>query len=96
MLERDIQARLIRKYQKEGYYVLRLVQVSKAGIPDLLLIKDGVASFVEVKARNGVISDKQRQRAIELREVGCSVRFVTEGDVDINEGRIEISEQYGF
>lgn len=72
------------------------MQVSKAGIPDLLLLKDGVASFVEVKAENGVISDMQRLRAKELREVGCNVRFVTVNDVDIDEGEIKINEQYGF
>lgn len=83
-------------YQRRGFYVLRLIQVSKSGVPDLLLIKDGIASFVEVKAKNGVISDMQRLRAKELREVGCNVRFVTEGDVDIDEGEIKINEQYGF
>lgn len=72
------------------------MQVSKAGIPDLLLLKDGIASFVEVKAPNGVISDKQRQRAGELRATGCQVRFVTEGDIDIEEGEIKVNEQYGF
>ncbi|MGL5062322.1 MAG: VRR-NUC domain-containing protein [Microcoleus sp.] len=72
------------------------MQVSKAGIPDLLLLRDGVASFVEVKAKNGVISDKQRQRAKELRAAGCEVRFVTQGDVEIKEGRIKVNEQYGF
>lgn len=72
------------------------MQVSKAGIPDLLLIKDGVASFVEVKAKNGVISDMQRLRAKELRAAGSQVRFVTEADADVEEGKIVVDERYGF
>lgn len=96
MLESKIQKNLIDLYQKEGYYCIKIIKANKAGIPDLLLLKNGVATFVEVKTENGVISDKQRQRAAELRAAGCKVRFVTVGDVDIDEGAIEVNEQYGF
>lgn len=87
-LESQIQTRLIRKYEGLGYYVLKIIKANKSGIPDLLLIKDGIASFVEVKSATGRISDMQRLRAKELRGAGCSVRFVTERDVDIEEGEI--------
>lgn len=65
------------------------------GIPDLLLIdkKSGIASWVEIKIPNGKISDIQKLRARELRAF-CKVRFVTDGDVDVNEGKIE--ELRGF
>jgi hypothetical protein len=47
--------------------------------------KTGIASWVEVKAQKGRISPIQKLRAKELRSF-CMVRFVTEGDVDIDEG----------
>ncbi|MGL5059080.1 MAG: VRR-NUC domain-containing protein [Microcoleus sp.] len=96
MLESKIQKKLIDFYQKQGYCCIKIIRASKAGIPDLLLLKNGIASFVEVKAEDGVISDKQRQRAKELRAAGCEVRFVTQGDIDIEEREIEVNEQYGF
>jgi hypothetical protein len=56
-------------------------------MPDLLLIdkSTGVASWAEVKAKNGRISPIQKLRARELRAFS-KVRFVTEGDRDIDEG----------
>jgi hypothetical protein len=86
VLESAIQAQAIRKYEKLGYYVIKLLKCSKSGMPDLLLIKDGKASFLEVKSLTGRISKLQKLRAKELRWHGCSVRFVTEGDVDFPEG----------
>jgi hypothetical protein len=87
MLESQIQERLIRKYEAEGYFVLKIIKANRAGIPDLLLIDKttGVASWVEVKAKNGRISPIQKLRARELRAFS-KVRFVTEGDRDIDEG----------
>jgi hypothetical protein len=98
MLEAQIQNKLIRKYEEEGYWVLKIIKANKNGIPDLLRIdkKTGVASWVEVKAPNGIISDMQRLRAAELRAAGCSVRFVTVGDLDVPEGEIKQYNDLGF
>ena len=85
MRESAIQNQLIKKYKAQGYYVIKIIKASKSGIPDLLLIKDGVASFVEVKAPNGRISPLQRLRASQLRAAGCKVRFATQGDNDVAE-----------
>jgi hypothetical protein len=60
----------------------------------LLLIKDQIASFVEVKRPGEKPTPLQRLRAKELRAIGCSVRFVTEGDVDINEGSNRKTENF--
>jgi hypothetical protein len=59
-----------------------------------LLVKDGIASFVEVKSGKGKVSSLQRLRAKELRTKGCRVRFVTEGDIDINEGTTRNPEDF--
>jgi VRR-NUC domain len=83
MLEQTIQTRLIRQFKSEGYYIIKLIRASKSGYPDLLLLKDGVATWVEVKAPGGRISPMQRLRAKELIKAGCVVRFMDDkGDID--------------
>jgi Holliday junction resolvase len=97
MLESKIQSQLIKKYEAQGYYVVKIIKANKAGIPDLLLIDKttGIASWVEVKAASGRISDIQKLRAEELRAF-CMVRFVTQGDIDVSEGTIETVKGLGF
>jgi VRR-NUC domain len=88
MLESQIQAQLIRKFEAQNYWVLKIVKANKNGIFDLLLIDKTtcVASWVEVKAKNGKISPLQKLRARELRSFGCRVNFVTEGGEPFPEG----------
>ena len=44
------------------------------GIPDLILLKDGVTIFVEVKAKKGRLSKVQEYRIQQLTEAGFEVR----------------------
>jgi Holliday junction resolvase len=73
MLESKLQARLIRQYEAKGYYVIKVIRANKSGIPDLLLIKDGIASWVEVKSARGVLSPMQKHRINQLEKAGCKV-----------------------
>lgn len=74
-LESKIQARIIKRLESEGYYVVKLILTSKNGIPDLLILKDGVASFVEVKRPGEKPRSLQEYRMNELRNLGftCEV-----------------------
>ncbi len=76
-LERDVQRGLVRRYEAEGYIVVKLVLTNKNGIPDLLLLRDGVASFVEVKRRGCKPGPLQEYRIRQLREAGFRVDVVT-------------------
>jgi hypothetical protein len=58
------------------------------------LIKDGIASFVEVKSAKGIVSPMQRLRAKELRAKGCQVQFLTEGGREVNEGTTRKTEDF--
>jgi hypothetical protein len=40
------------------------------GIPDLLILKNGIAKFVEVKKPGGKIAELQKYRIKKLREQG--------------------------
>jgi hypothetical protein len=48
--EQQIQSKLIKQLEKDGYYVIKLSVTNKTGIPDLLAIPRGSnVEFIEVK-----------------------------------------------
>ena len=80
--ESSYQKKLINFYEKEkGYLVLKLIQVQKAGYPDLLLLKpNGEIRFVEVKAKRGRLSKIQKYRIDELKNRGFMVEIARSSD----------------
>jgi Holliday junction resolvase-like predicted endonuclease len=76
MTEQDFQTKLIKTYEAQGYYVVKLIQCNKAGMPDLMLLKDKEVRFVEVKAPKGRLSPVQEYRHAELRARGFNVETV--------------------
>lgn len=73
MTESQIQSKIISRYEKDGYMVIKLIQTSKNGICDLLLLKDGIASFIEVKTETGRLSELQKFRIKQLTDKGFKV-----------------------
>lgn len=75
-LESKIQSRIIKQLEAEGYYVVKLILTNKPGIPDLLCLKNGKASFIEVKRPEEKPRPLQEYRMNELRNLGfeCEVR----------------------
>ena len=54
-----------------GFYVIKLIQTNKNGIPDLLCLKDGYKNlFIEVKQAGGRVAELQTYRIKELRAAG--------------------------
>ena len=76
MTEAQIQSKIIARYEKDGYMVVKLIQTNKNGICDLLLLKDGIASFIEVKTETGRLSELQKYRIKQLEEKGFKVEVV--------------------
>ncbi|PDP59660.1 hypothetical protein CLI71_08510 [Prevotella intermedia] len=72
-LESEIQRSLIRKYERDGYMVVKLILTNKPGIPDLMLLKDGKAKFVEVKRPKEKPRPLQEYRIRELEALGFDV-----------------------
>jgi len=73
MTEAQYQAKLIKNYEAQGWYVVKLMQVNKAGLPDLLLLRPNEVHWVEVKAHKGRLSKVQEYRHQELRALGFTV-----------------------
>ena len=71
MTEQQIQSKRIKELEAEGYYVIKLIQTNKNGIPDLVAIPPecGVL-FSEVKRPKGRLSKLQEYRIKELNSDG--------------------------
>lgn len=71
MSESKYQAKLIKEYEGQGWYVIRLITTNKNGIPDLLCLKEGETPlFIEVKGAKGRTSKLQEYRIKELSNNG--------------------------
>jgi Holliday junction resolvase len=79
MLESKIQAKIIKRFTDEGYFVIKLIKTNKNGIPDLMILKDGKTIFIEVKRPMvGKLSKVQEYRIKELKEYGFETLILTE------------------
>lgn len=50
MRESELQSKIIAELTKAGWYVVKLIQTNRNGIPDLLCLRNSEAVFIEVKA----------------------------------------------
>jgi Holliday junction resolvase len=74
MKEQQIQTKKIKELEDEGYYVIKLINTNKNGIPDLIAIpKNSDVLFVEVKKPDGKLSKLQEFRLKELEKHGIKV-----------------------
>ena len=65
------QTATIKKYEKQGYFVINLIKTNKTGIPDLLCLKQGeVPMFIECKEHTDRVSPIQEYRIKELTDLG--------------------------
>ena len=84
-LEQQIQKRITTKLEQEGYFVLKIIKANKNGYPDLIAIKNNITTFVEVKRPTGKLSELQKVRIKELRDLGINVKVWYDYDKDFKE-----------
>ena len=75
MKEQQIQSKIIKKLEQDGYFVLKLIKCNKNGIPDLLAVKEDSTMFIEVKRPEGKLSELQKVRIKELRDRNINVKI---------------------
>jgi Holliday junction resolvase-like predicted endonuclease len=76
MKESQIQSKKIKELEAQGYYVIKLINTNKPGIPDLIAIPEGSdVLFVEVKGAKGKLSPLQDYRIEELKKHGLTVEI---------------------
>ena len=73
MKEQDIQRAIIKYLTAKGYYVVKVVQASKRGVPDILACSpQGIFTAIEVKAPGKLkgVTPLQLLNLAEIRERG--------------------------
>jgi len=74
------------KYEAQGYDII------KAGAPDLILLKDGVISFIEVKSETDKLSESQERAFRLLRKHGFDAKVETVNILSTQINAIEINQ----
>lgn len=72
-LESAIQADITKKLRSFGYIIIRLRSVDKAGWPDIMALKNGKTTFVEVKRPGKQPTPLQLQKHKQLQDAGFKV-----------------------
>lgn len=73
MNEQQIQSKIIKRLEADGYFVVKLIRTNKVGIPDLIAVKENDFFFVEVKTPNGSLSEIQKYRIKEIESFNVKV-----------------------
>ncbi len=76
LLESEIQRKIIKRFQEQGYMVVKIIQCTANGFPDLMLLKDGKARFIEVKRPGEQPRPLQVYRIQQLRQLGFQVEVL--------------------
>lgn len=69
-LESIIQREIVEHLERERWFVMKLIQTNKNGIPDLMAIRDGTSVFIEVKRKGCKPRSLQLFRMQELTASG--------------------------
>lgn len=75
-LESVVQRKIIAHYEALGYIVVKISLCNINGFPDLMLLKNGVARFIEVKRPGGKPRPLQLYRHQQLRDAGFRVDVI--------------------
>lgn len=87
MAERDIVAAIVRSAKKQGWWTMKIHggPYQPAGIPDLLLVKNGQAFFLEVKQPGKHPTPIQVRRMQEIETQAGAKCYVVTGVDEANE-----------
>ena len=84
MLEKDIEAHLVRRVRDAGGKAYKFTSPANRGVADrVVVMPGGRVWFVEVKAMGGRLSPLQRVFLDEVKGLGCNYKIVwSKEDVD--------------
>jgi len=70
MTEAKLQTKIIKDLESKGYYVIKTIKLNKNGLHDVFAFKDGLATFIEVKATGQKPRELQLFRIEEVKQFG--------------------------
>lgn len=83
MLEQRIEEYLVEKIIALGGKCIKINSPTTRGLPDRLVIRDGIHIWIELKSSVGKVRAYQRHMHTQLRNVGANVRVInSKGGVD--------------
>jgi hypothetical protein len=84
MRESTIEKYLVKRVKEAGGLSYKFKSPNNKGVPDRIVIfQVDQVFFVELKAKDGILSEAQKRRLREMRKQGCAV-FVFNSVEDIN------------
>jgi len=78
--ESEIQRRIVAALRAEGWLVIKLIQTTYNGIPDLICHRDGRTVYIEIKRPGIAPNALQALRHDELRDAGMEVYVLSSVD----------------
>jgi Holliday junction resolvase-like predicted endonuclease len=79
--ESKLQSKIINYAKKKGWLYIKTIKLSESGHADVILFKDGITLFIEVKKANGgVKSELQLYRQKQFRSAGFTWEFIDNFD----------------
>ena len=91
ILESEIQSFTIKLLESKGWLVVKIIQTSKNGWPDLQAIKNGITIYIECKRQGEHPVKLQVFRHEQIEKAGAKV-FV----IDSKENAIEIISKHAL
>jgi len=76
MTEKQLQTKLIKILEKNGWYVIKFNDRYRAGIPDMIAIKCGRTVWIELKSDTGKLSGPQERTLADLAGHGAEVFII--------------------
>lgn len=75
MLEKALVGKIVAASKNLGWFPIKIHgnAYQMAGLPDVLLVKEGRAAWIEVKVPGNKTSPIQDKRIADLRKFGCPV-----------------------
>lgn len=76
MLESKLQSNMIKYAKGYNFITLKIIRCNINGMSDLILLKNGKTTFVEVKTEKGVQSEMQKYVCKQLESKGFEYHLV--------------------
>lgn len=89
MSEQQIQAKIIKHLEKNGYYVVKIITANKRGVPDILFMKDGKFCAIEVKDKG------KKSKVTELQKFHIDLINNTGGTAIVADCIEDVEEVFG-
>ena len=84
MTEQQLQTKIIKHLDKNGFYTVKTIKLNKNGLPDIFAFKEGKTIMIEVKSKGKKPSKLQEYRIEEVKKYGVISFYVDSFEIFLN------------